>query len=120
MSKSDQLGRRCTIEPNCSVLSTRLAGVSVIHEHVLEACDPTCVPEAAKSFFIPVVHNPLGVIGYVVAPELSSRGGRAWSHETRGSVGAHLDREARSEPEEHMATLELNSARRRGPRPWNT
>jgi hypothetical protein len=120
MSKSDQLGQRCTIESNCSVLSTRLAGVSVIREHVLEACDPTCVSGAAKPFFIHVVHNPLGVIGYVAAPELSSRGGRVWSHETRGSVGAHLDREARSEPEEHMATLELNSTRRRGPRPWNT
>jgi hypothetical protein len=61
-----------------------------------------------------------GAEEHVVAPELSSRGGRARSHGTRGSAGAHLDREARSEAEESMATLELNSARRRGPGPRAT
>jgi hypothetical protein len=48
----------------------------------------------------------------VAAPELSSQGGRARSHRTRGSVGAHLDREVRSGVEEHVATSELNSVRR--------
>jgi hypothetical protein len=48
----------------------------------------------------------------VAVPELSSRGGRARSHVTRGSAGAHLSREARSGAEEHMAALELNSARK--------
>jgi hypothetical protein len=107
------------------------------------------VPEAARPFFIPVVHNPLGAVGYVaapklrpgprgsaeahlgrearsgaekhvVAPELSSRGGRAQSHGTRGSAGAHLGREVRSGAEEHVVAPELNSARRRGPGPQAT
>jgi hypothetical protein len=44
--------------------------------------------------------------------ELSSQGGRARSHGTRGTVGAHLDREARSGAEEHVVAPELNSVRR--------
>jgi hypothetical protein len=63
-------------------------------------------------FFIHVVHNLLEAVGYVAAPELSSQGGRARSHRTRGSARAHLSREARSEAEEHVATQELNSIRR--------
>jgi hypothetical protein len=31
------------------------------------------VPEAARHFFILVVHSPLGAMGYVTAPELSSQ-----------------------------------------------
>jgi hypothetical protein len=50
----------------------------------------------------------------VVAPELSSQGGRARSHGTRGSAGAHLGSEVRFGAEEHVAALELNSIRRRG------
>jgi hypothetical protein len=46
------------------------------------------------------------------ALKLSSQGGRAQSHETHGSAGAHLDMEVRSGAEEHMAALELNSGRR--------
>jgi hypothetical protein len=67
-----------------------------------------------------MVHNPLGAMGYVAAPEPSSQGGRARSHETRGSAGAHLVREVRSKVEEHVATLELNSARRQDPGPHDT
>jgi hypothetical protein len=52
----------------------------------------------------------------MTASKLSSRGGRAQSHGTYGSVGAHLDRKVRSVAEECMAVSELNSARRRGPR----
>jgi hypothetical protein len=52
----------------------------------------------------------------VAAPELSSRGGRAWSHGTHGSTGAHLGREARSEAEEHVATPEPTSTGRCGPK----
>jgi hypothetical protein len=32
MSKSGQLGLRCTVEPNCSGMSARLAGASVIRD----------------------------------------------------------------------------------------
>jgi hypothetical protein len=73
------------------------------------------VPGVARHFFIPVVYNPLGDVGYVAASELSSRGGRARSYGTRGSTGGHLGREVRSGAEERMAVPELNSARRRGP-----
>jgi hypothetical protein len=77
MSRSGQLGLRCTIEPNCSDLSARLACVSVTRNRALDTCEPSCVPGAARPFFIPVVLSPLGVVGYMVAPELSSRGGEA-------------------------------------------
>jgi hypothetical protein len=75
MSRSGQLGLRCTVELNCSGLSTRLAGASVTRDRTLDTCEASCVPEAARHFFIHVVHNPLGAVGYVAAPELSSQGG---------------------------------------------
>jgi hypothetical protein len=80
-----ELGRRCTIEPNCSAMSTRLAGASVTHEHALKTCGASCVPRTAKPFFVPVVHSPLGAVRYVAASELTSRGDRVRSHMTRGA-----------------------------------
>jgi hypothetical protein len=77
MSRSGQLDLRCTVEPNCSDLSARLAGASVTRDRALDTCEPSYVPGAARPFFIPVVHSPLGAVGYVVAPKLSSRGGEA-------------------------------------------
>jgi hypothetical protein len=77
MSRSDQLGMCSTIEPNCSVLTACLAGASVTHDRVLDTCEPSCVPGTARPFFIPVVHSPLGVVEYMIAPELSSWGGEA-------------------------------------------
>jgi hypothetical protein len=77
MSRSGQLGLRCTIEPNCSGMYTRLAGASVTRDCALDTCELSCVPGAARHFFIPVVHNPLRDVGYVAAAELSSRGGEA-------------------------------------------
>jgi hypothetical protein len=75
MSKSDQLGLRCTVELNCSRLSARLAGASVTRDRPLDTCEPSCVPGAARPFFIPVVHSPPGAMRYVAAPDPSSRGG---------------------------------------------
>jgi hypothetical protein len=77
MSRSGQLGLRCTIESNCIGLSARLTGTSVTRNRALDTYEPSCVPGAARPFFIPVVHNPLGAVGYVAAPELSSPGGEA-------------------------------------------
>jgi hypothetical protein len=71
------MGLRCFIEPNCSGMSTRLAGASVTRDRALDTCEPSCVPGAARTFFIPVVHNPLWAVRYVAAPELSSWGGGA-------------------------------------------
>jgi hypothetical protein len=67
MFRSGQLGLCCTVELNCSDLSARLVCVSVIRDHTLDTCEPNCVPRAARLFFIPVVHNPLGAVGYVAA-----------------------------------------------------
>jgi hypothetical protein len=83
MYMSGQLDQRCTIEPNCSGMSAHLAGASVTHERALEICEASCVLMTAKTFFVPVVHSLLGAVGYVTAPELSSRGDRARSHRTR-------------------------------------
>jgi hypothetical protein len=84
---SGQLDLRCTIEPNCSDKSARIADASVTHGHALDTCEPNCVPGAASPFFIPVVHSPPGggAWGYVVAPELSSRGGEAEATRQRRS-----------------------------------
>jgi hypothetical protein len=77
MSRSDQLELRCTVEPNCSDISARLAGALVTRIRALDTYEPSCVPGAARPFFIPMVHSPLGVVGYVAAPKLSSWGGEA-------------------------------------------
>jgi hypothetical protein len=77
MSSSGQLGLRFTVEPNCSGLSACLTGASVTRERALDICEPSCVLGAARHFFIPLVHSPLGVVGYVAAPELLSQGGEA-------------------------------------------
>jgi hypothetical protein len=66
----------------------------------------------AKHFFILVVHSLLGAVGHVAAPELPFQEGRARSHRTHGSAGAHLSKEARSGAEGHVAAPELTSARR--------
>jgi hypothetical protein len=51
---------------------------------------------------------------HVAAPELSSRGGRARSHETHDSAAAHLEREARPRAEKHVAASKPTSARKCG------
>jgi hypothetical protein len=114
------------------------AGASVTHEHVLETCEPSCVPRVAKHFFISVVHSSPGAVGHVAtpelpsqeaepravghvaAPELPSQEDRAQSHGICGSTGAHLVKEVRTGAKEHVAASELTSARRRGPGPRDT
>jgi hypothetical protein len=51
-------------------------------------------------------------MGHVAAPELPSEKGRAQSHETRDSVGTHLNKEAMSGAVEYVAAPELISIRR--------
>jgi hypothetical protein len=70
MSTSGQLGLRYTVEPNCSGISAHLAVASVTRDCSLDTCEPSCVPELARHFFVPMVHNPLG------------------GHGVRGSTGA--------------------------------
>jgi hypothetical protein len=106
VSRRGQLGLRCTIEPNCSGLSARLADASVTRDRALDTCEPSCVPGAARPFFIPVVRSPLGLWS-------------TWQHQSsplgearpgpRGSAGAHLSREVRSRAEEHVAAVKLSS-----------
>jgi hypothetical protein len=112
MSRSGQLGLHCTVELNCSDMSTRLAGALVTHDRALDTCEPSCVPGVARPFFIPVVHSPLGAVGYVAASELSSRGGEVgatWQHRS-SPLG-----EAEPGAMGHVAAPELTSAGRRGP-----
>jgi hypothetical protein len=106
MSKSGQMGLRCTVKSNCSGMSVCHAGASVTRDRALDTCEPSCVPWVAMPFFIPVVHSPLGAVG-------------TWQHQSsplgearpgpRGNSRAHLDREARSRIEEHVAASELSS-----------
>jgi hypothetical protein len=102
-------GRISTVAMSRSGMSACLASTSVTHNRALKTYDPSHVPVAARHLFIPMVHSPLGAVGYVAAPELFSRGGRAWSHGTHDSAKAHLGKEARSGAKEHVAVSELSS-----------
>jgi hypothetical protein len=85
MYKSGQLGMCCTVEPNYSDISARLAGASLTSDRALNTCEPSYVPEATRPFFIHMVHSPLEAMGYMTAPEFSSRKGEAratWQHQT--------------------------------------
>jgi hypothetical protein len=93
MFRSGQLGLRCIVEPNCSDISTHLAGASVTRACALDTCESNFVSGAVRPFFIPVVHNPLGAVGYVAAPELSSRGGEAratWQRQSPPRQGGEV------------------------------
>jgi hypothetical protein len=93
MSRSGQLGLRCTVESNCNGMFACLAGASVIRDRALDTCEPSCVPGATRLFFIPVVHSPLGAMGYVVAPEQSSRGGEigaTWQRQSPPRQGGEV------------------------------
>jgi hypothetical protein len=106
MFRSGQLGLRCTVKPNCSSMFACLTGASVTCDCALDTSDPTCVPEAAMSFFIPVVHSLLGAVGtwqHRNSPLEEARSG------PRDSARAHLDKEVMSEFEEHVAAPELSS-----------
>jgi hypothetical protein len=136
MSRSSQLGLRCTVELNCSGLSARLTGASVTLNRTLDTCKPSSVPGAARLFFIPMVHSPLGAVGYVAAPELSSRGGEAiatWQRQSPTSAGRRGPElrntwqhrsstlgEAEPGAMGHVAAPEPTSAGRRGPELRNT
>jgi hypothetical protein len=95
MYRSGQLGLRCTLEPNCSILSACLLGAMVTRACALDTCEPSYVPGAGRPFFIPVVHSPLGAVGYMAAPELSSRRGEAgatWKHRSPPRQGGKVRR----------------------------
>jgi hypothetical protein len=111
------LGICCTVELNCSGLSARLAGASVTRDRTLDTSNPSCVPGAARSLFIPVIHSPLGAVGYVAAPELSSRGGEAGATGQRQSSPLG---EAEPGAIRHVAASEPTSVGRRGPELRNT
>jgi hypothetical protein len=71
MSRSGQLGMRCTFEPNCSDLSARLAGASVTRDRALDTCEPSCMPGAPRPFW---VRGSTRAMGHVAAPEPTSAG----------------------------------------------
>jgi hypothetical protein len=106
MSRSGQLSLRCTVELNCSDLSARLAGASVTRDRAFDISEPSYVPGAARSFFIFVVHSPLGAVCMWQHRSSPLKEVRPGPH---GSAGAHLSMEVRSEAEEHVAAPELSS-----------
>jgi hypothetical protein len=67
-------------------------------------------------------------VEHMVAPERDMwqhwssprKGGKVRSRGTYGSAEAHPSKEARSRATGHVTAPELTSARRRGPRPWDT
>jgi hypothetical protein len=77
MYRSGQLGLCCTVKPNYNGMSAHLASTSVTRDRAMNTSEPSYVPGAARHFFIPVVHNPLGAVGYAAASELSARRGEA-------------------------------------------
>jgi hypothetical protein len=76
ISRSGQLDMHCSVEPNYSGMSAHLADASITCDRALDSCEFNCVLGAARPFFIPVVHNSLGIVGYVAAPEPTSTGRR--------------------------------------------
>jgi hypothetical protein len=43
MSKSGQMGLRCTVKSNCSDMSARHAGASITRDRALDTYEPSCV-----------------------------------------------------------------------------
>jgi hypothetical protein len=99
MSKSGQLGLHCTVELNYSDLSAYLVGASVTRSGALVTCEFSCVPGAARPFFIPAVHSPLGGRGVRGSTRALLSGRRDWGH---------------------VAAPELTLAGRRDLEPWDT
>jgi hypothetical protein len=116
MSRSNQLGLCCTVESNCSGMSARLVGASVTRDCALDTCEPSYVPGAARHFFIPVVHSPLGVMGYVAAPEPTSAGRRGPELRNTWQRRSSLLGEGELEAMGHVAASEPTSTERRGPK----
>jgi hypothetical protein len=110
MSRSDQLGRCCTVAACTS------AGASVTHERALKTCEPSCVPRVARPFFIPVVHSPPGLWDTWQHRSSPHQGGKDRSRETRGSAGGHLSKEVRSGVTGHVVAPEPTSTGRCGPK----
>jgi hypothetical protein len=83
-----------------------------MQQRALKTREPNCVARTAKAFFIHVVHSPPGARGHVATPNLPSQEGRAPSRGTRGSTGAHLDKDVRSRAMRHVTASELTSVSR--------
>jgi hypothetical protein len=110
ISKSGQLGRRCTIATCAHVLRVMVAhvsGVSATCRHALKSREPSRIGRPAKSFFILEVCSTQRAVGHVAASESSwagkwglmswdtwqrrsplEQGVMIWSHGTCGSARA--------------------------------
>jgi hypothetical protein len=79
ISKSGQLGRRCTVADCPYVLRPMMdhvSGVSVMCGNVIETREPSRIGRLAKPFFILEVCDPQRAAGHVAAPEPSQVGRR--------------------------------------------
>jgi hypothetical protein len=110
-------------------MMTLMSGALETFTRALETYVPSCAGRPARLFFMLEAYNPQGAVGHVTPPEPNSvgrrdlepydtwqrrsspqPGGKVWSHRTRGSAGAHLSWEKRSEVTGHMAAPESTSA----------
>jgi hypothetical protein len=93
MSRSGQLGLRCTVELKCSDLSARLADASLTCDRALVTCEPNCVPrQLGLSLFLRSTAR-WGAVGYVAALELSSReseAGATWQRQSPPRQGGEV------------------------------
>jgi hypothetical protein len=72
------------------------------------------VSEVAKHFFIPMVHSPLGAVGYVAAPKPTSTGRRGLELRNMWQRWSSPLGEAEPGAMGHMAALKLTSTGRQG------
>jgi hypothetical protein len=108
MSKSGQLGRHCTVGTHCRCLHV----CRRLHERSLKIREPSCVPSAAKPFFIPVVHIPpggRGTRGNIGAPLLGRQSPELWDKLQHWSSPL---RKAEPGAAGHVIGPKLTSARR--------
>jgi hypothetical protein len=121
---------------SCRPMMALTSGALEMCARALGTCVSSCTGSPTRLFFMLESHGQQGAAGHMAAPEPTSaerrgpeprdtwqrrsppqRGGEVRSHETHGSVGAHLSREARSGAIGHVAASEPISAGRRGPEP---
>jgi hypothetical protein len=109
MSMSGQLSMCCTVESNCSGMSVRLAAAC---PYALHTSPAACLGQLCPSLFLwfTIRWGPWGTWQHRSSPQREAR------LRPRGSAGAHLGREVRSEAEEHVAAPEFYS---QGGRVWS-
>jgi hypothetical protein len=109
ISKSGQLGRRCTVAACPHVLwamMTQVSGVLVTYEHTLKTCEPSHIGRPAKPFFILEVCGQQRAVRHVAVLGPLEQGGGVQCRGTCGSDGALLSGKAGSGVTGHVVAPE--------------